>query len=610
MLREGFRLLKKNLSHVIVFEIIYKAVSLAILIPLFYGLLNASVSAAGIPYLSTGTMNRYFRAPSTYLFLLLIVLAIAFYMLVNVSSLIYAFDCSYYEQKTVSLAMLFHGLTDGFRSLRLKNMGMFFYQLLAIPFYHALTVAGFVIGMKMPDFFHRFYKQHKLLLIILAVVFLLCCFLAVRRLLTLHCFVAHERTFLEARKESAELVCGKKLRILLGVCLINLVFLVGMVLLESVLATVIAKILSLIIAKKKLRFTINLIIRVILFVTYLILALVSTPCVTAYLSAWFYELRKETGYENEAERRKSIREKRKEAKENGKRYRNVVVSVTMVVTALLLNGYYLYLLYGNHTSFNIVYSNRASVTAHRGDSKHAPENTMAAIRLAYENQADIIEIDVRQTADGEYVVMHDESLARTTGVNKKVGECTLDYIKTLDAGSRFSEEYAGEPVPTLREVLTYAKENDIFLNIELKPAKTDHNYEEGILDLIREFEFEDQCVLASLDIKTVHRVQALDDEIDTVYIMSLAFGEIGGTEDVNAFSIRKSSISSRIVKSVHENHKEIYAWTVNNERDIKDVLLLDVDSVITDDPYKTKNIIYNANDSLLSDWMQRLVGGY
>ena len=132
---------------------------------------------------------------------------------------------------------------------------------------------------------------------------------------------------------------------------------------------------------------------------------------------------------------------------------------------------------------------------------------------------------------------------------------------------------------------------------ELKPAKTDHNYEEGILDLIREFEFEDQCVLASLDIKTVHRVQALDDEIDTVYIMSLAFGEIGGTEDVNAFSIRKSSISSRIVKSVHENHKEIYAWTVNDETRAEDMIADGVDSIITDDVPKVKGYIYDSRSS-------------
>ena len=610
MLREGFRLLKKNLSHVIIFEIIYRIISIAIMLPLFYLILNTSIKAAGIPYLTKGTMKRYFAMPTTYLFFALIVLVFAIYMVINISSLIYAFDCSECNLKTFSGAMLFHGLTDGLRCFRLKNMRMLLYQVFAMPFFYAIMTSGALVGIKMPDFLVRYYKDHKMMLFVALLVYFLLCLLAVRRLLALHSYAVHDQSYGEAKKRSRELLSGKLFRVLAGVLLINICFMVLTVLLGGVLTSLIAKILSGIITKKKLVFVVNLVIRVIFFILFICMSLISTPCVVAYISAWFYRLEHEKGYENERERRKSIREKRKEAKKNGKGYRNVVVSVTMVVVALLLNGYYLYLLYGNRVSFHILYSSRASVTAHRGDSKHAPENTMAAIRLAYENQADIIEIDVRQTSDGEYVLMHDESLARTTGVKKKVGSCTLSYIRTLDAGSRFSEEYAGEPVPTLREVLTYAKENDIFLNIELKPAKTDHNYVEGILALIDEFEYEDNCVIASLDLKTVQKAKKLNENITSVYILSLAFGEIGPTENVDVFSIRKSSISSRIVKSVHGSRKEIYAWTVNSESDIKDALLLDVDSVITDDPYKTKNIIYNANDSLLTDWLQRLVESY
>lgn len=90
----------------------------------------------------------------------------------------------------------------------------------------------------------------------------------------------------------------------------------------------------------------------------------------------------------------------------------------------------------------------------------------------------------------------------------------------------------------------------------------------------------------------------------------MAFGEFGDMEYVDIFSIRHNFISNDIVRDIHKNGKEIYAWTVNNENDIKELLLLDVDSVITDYPYETKDIIYNANDTIISDWIERIVNEY
>src|SRR5688572_17841479 len=99
------------------------------------------------------------------------------------------------------------------------------------------------------------------------------------------------------------------------------------------------------------------------------------------------------------------------------------------------------------------------IVAHRGASGVAPENTLAAVRLALKQGADIIENDIMRTSDGQLVIMHDVSLARTTDVEQvfpdrspwNVGSFTLAEIKQLDAGSWFSPKFAGERVPTLRE---------------------------------------------------------------------------------------------------------------------------------------------------------------
>jgi glycerophosphoryl diester phosphodiesterase len=227
--------------------------------------------------------------------------------------------------------------------------------------------------------------------------------------------------------------------------------------------------------------------------------------------------------------------------------------------------------------------------------------------LAVEDQADILELDVRQTSDGEYVIMHDESLYRTTGDNHRVGDVSLEYIKRLDAGSFFSDEYAGVRVPTLREVMDFAVENDVFLNIELKAADTNtDDYIQGIVDMIHEYDYADNCMVASTQYDALKEIKELDEDITTVYILKFAFNNLGSMEYVDAFSIRYNFISADLVKDIHKNDKKIYAWTVDSEAKIKKLLLYDVDGIITNDPYNSKDIVYNANSGIVVDIITRI----
>ncbi len=114
----------------------------------------------------------------------------------------------------------------------------------------------------------------------------------------------------------------------------------------------------------------------------------------------------------------------------------------------------------------------SSVIAHRGAPTLAPENTLAAFKKAAELGAEWIEFDVQLSKDLELVVTHDTSTARTTGVKAKVSALTLAQLKGLDAGSWFSDAFAGEQIPTLLEVLQCATEYSLNINIEIKsPAK-------------------------------------------------------------------------------------------------------------------------------------------
>src|SRR5512147_1736179 len=115
------------------------------------------------------------------------------------------------------------------------------------------------------------------------------------------------------------------------------------------------------------------------------------------------------------------------------------------------------------------------IFAHRGASAHAPENTLAAFELALSQGADAIELDVKLSSDGQVVVIHDPTVDRTTGAKGRVKDMTLADMRTLDAGSFFSQNFVNEKIPTLEEVFeTMGKR--LFINVELTNYTTPRDH--------------------------------------------------------------------------------------------------------------------------------------
>lgn len=610
--KESLKMFKYNFSSILLFEIMFKLISAAVLIPFLYTILNLSVEMAGIGYLTTETMGIYFKAPSTYAFLFVIVLALAAYLLINVSGLIYAMEASHREEKISALVLLIKGIFNALRVINPKNMGATIYVLLVLPFTYTVMISGSLVGMKLPEFFVSFFEQNRMLISIVVFVYILLCVFSLLRIFSFNYYTLYKMDYREAKRLSRKIIKHNFIKVFVGLAICNLIINGIHVLLQGTLATAIGKIMTLIVPYKAFRFGFEITVQIVFLIIYSIFSIISTPLVYAYICRRFYELEGDDSYDEylQVKEKRNKKRKRRELTPEEKKKKDRLSFWTVFVVALLLNGTYIYLASSNRVNLNIIYSTRADVTAHRGDSMNAPENTMAAIEKAAENQADIIEIDVRQTADGVYVLFHDEDLYRTTGVKRDVGECNYDFISNLDAGSYFSEEYAGEPIPTLEEALIYGEENNIFYNIELKPEDTDTNYVQGIMDLLEKYDYIDNCVVSSMNYETLKEVKVLNEDIETIYIISMVIGRIEGLEYADGFSIKHRFITADMVERIHKKGKKIFAWTVNDEENIKKLLLLDVDSIITDNPYETKEIIYNANQTMLADWINRLLYEY
>ncbi|MDM5154320.1 glycerophosphodiester phosphodiesterase family protein [Bacillus sp. DX1.1] len=159
---------------------------------------------------------------------------------------------------------------------------------------------------------------------------------------------------------------------------------------------------------------------------------------------------------------------------------------------------------------------RPVVAAHRGVPSLAPENTIASYRKAYELGADMIETDVQMTKDGKLVIMHDYNVDRTTNGTGYVKDLTLEQIRALDAGIKFSPEFQGEKVPTFEEFLNDFKGKDVVLLVELKAS----GIEKQVMQEIEKAGMIDNVVIQSFDANHIRNVRSLNREVGTGYLYS------------------------------------------------------------------------------------------
>jgi glycerophosphoryl diester phosphodiesterase len=234
-----------------------------------------------------------------------------------------------------------------------------------------------------------------------------------------------------------------------------------------------------------------------------------------------------------------------------------------------------------------------AVTAHRGASLKAPENSIAAFREAWASGADFVELDVQRTRDGVIVVLHDADLLRVAGDPRKVKDLTLAEIKALDIGSRLGPKYAGERVPTLDEVVDLAR-GRFKLNIELKYNVSDENLVPAVIDLLHARNFLDQAVITSLDYPALRQVEEIEPGLDTGLIVTAALGNIMNAR-VDFLSVNQALVTASLVDMARVAGKKIHAWTANTPAAMLRMIEYDVDNIITDDPAGLARVIRLRN---------------
>ncbi len=259
----------------------------------------------------------------------------------------------------------------------------------------------------------------------------------------------------------------------------------------------------------------------------------------------------------------------------------------LIASALLINVFCSAMIAAQSTK-------RPEIIAHRGSSYTAPENTMAAVDLAWKQNADAVEVDVFLTADGQVICLHDGTTKRTTGIEWKPSDVSYEKLASLDAGSWKDPNYKGEPIPLLKDVIASIPEGKtLFVEVKIGPEIVG-----PLKSLIESSGKKEQITVICFSFETLEAVHEAMPDIPTKWLLGAPKNEETGewlpveTEKVelarqvgfDGLNVSYHGASPELVKASREAGMELYVWTVNDVERARELAGMGIAGITTDRP--------------------------
>jgi len=224
--------------------------------------------------------------------------------------------------------------------------------------------------------------------------------------------------------------------------------------------------------------------------------------------------------------------------------------------------------------------------AHRGASGYAPENTLAAFRKALSQGVTFIETDLHLTRDAHFVAIHDETVNRTTSGGGDVHHMTLAEVRKLDAGAWFASEFIGERVPTLVEVLEFAKKHDVVFYLELKPSGF-WGGEHALISNLRDSGEIHRVVVISFDPGILEGLRKIEPTLMTGLLHDGKIDDpFGKAQEIGArqLAVRGNLVTPNFLKEAHKRDLQVVCWTINSPAHMRLLEAAGVDGIMSDYP--------------------------
>lgn len=231
------------------------------------------------------------------------------------------------------------------------------------------------------------------------------------------------------------------------------------------------------------------------------------------------------------------------------------------------------------------------IISHRGvDAKNGVQNTIPALRKTAQAKPNYIEIDIQETKDHKFVVMHDENLKQLADLDTSPQELTLAQLTALTV----HENGHQAKIPSFDEYLSVAKQYEQKLLVEIKTTKRDSkNMLKNFFDTYKTTLKQNNHELQSLDYKVITSAKKYAPTLNAYYILPYNF--IFPQTPANGYTMEKTTLNDSFVTQAKLSFKKVYSWTVNSEEDLKKAAFLDVDGIITDNVTEARWIYHNFN---------------
>ena len=539
-------------------DTISKSIKQVLPYELFFLLGISLLIVPGFVYIGDLIINKHSFSTLNFLYISFLIVFLFIALLFNKIALIIMVDRVSNNKSIKSKEVISQSISKLLSYLNYKNISSIVLYLLFIPFLY-FTIFGYVT-----IYILKLYDIELDLILSLIIAYVLLVLLFFKNLYFCNYMVIENKNKNKAVKASTNLIKGNITKNISNILVIHLVMVIGLLLIASLY---------------KILFSHNLLNTVTNFNT--IMFTVFWVFTTLAISLYTTSINSSIGvmFNNYKREKHELFKNNKSLRANNWLIIPKLCKYTFILFSVIL-------IYDNvhkELSYEPPKPINTEITAHRGFSMVYPENTMAALKGAKEEDAKWIEVDVQKTSDGQYVIFHDDDLNRITGYYGHVADLRLADLRTLDYGSYFDQKYSGEKIPLLSEVLDYSKKNKLNVILDLKNDWENIDYyEKDIIDMINRYNYANHCVIETPFYKQIRNIKRIDSKIKTAYLVAMPTEEVFDLTDADIISIDSININSYWINNIHNAGKKVYVWTPNDEEQLRQLLTLEIDNIITD----------------------------
>ena len=540
---------------------------------------NLSLTISNLNYITFYNLLTYLSNPISLLILLILLFFLTIIIIFDITNLTVLLSFSYNNKKIGLKECLLISYNKFINLFHLKNMCLIFLSIFLIPFLNFGFNSVTITSINVFDYLINYISNSYNTLIIYFLIYLLFLIIVSRFLLSINYMILENCSLSDSLNKSNK--CINKMSFLSKTIFVIMNFLYYF-----------SYVIFIILGFSIILFVGNIIfygdIKIINYLLFFIFFILST-----FISLLYSFYLNNEYYKNKRLTKGKVAPIKFHRLVVSMRYKRILKHsfLLIVFLSLLSLSMFTYYLLSGKVFYKNNFIRVLEITAHRGASKDFPENTMASFIGAKSYGADWIELDVRQTKDKKIVILHDSNLERVTGVFKEVGEALYDEIYPLDAGFYKGDKFKNEKVPLLEDAIRFAKDNNIKLNIEVKPVGYEVDFEKDIINLINKYDFKQNCAIASQSYEVIKNVKMIDPSIKTIFVMGEYHGNVLDFIYADVYSIDYNYLNEDIINNIHNGGKEVYAWTINKKEIMDELLELGVDNIITDNIGLGKELI-------------------